>query len=141
MLRDSVRSLLKELASFAPPSKPAHLIPQSTVASEDEAETPETSQTPEEMKCLVDKLGEKLARRLFQVYVSDQDMRRWPSFMMALDQLLSDFGGQAPSEEKEKEAEAEEQSSTDSDSEDAGEDEEFDSDEASFLKEHDLAVI
>src|SRR4051812_33974968 len=56
-----------------------------------------------QLRILIDPSGRKLAEKIFEEYIRREtgDFSRFPEFMLALDHLVSEFGGEPLPEKKE----------------------------------------
>jgi hypothetical protein len=66
-------------------------------------DTPENKHASQQLKVLIDPKGNKAATNLFDTYIhrGSGDYTRHPEFMLALDRMISEFGGKAlPPEEE-----------------------------------------
>lgn len=115
-----MKNLLSELRA------PLNLKPFTVTPLVEDTSSVDLSQEEHVLQVLVDKSGESIARRIFTTYVSSGDMRRWPSFIIALDKLLSDYGGEPPKPGPKDEDESNDESDDDSNNEESEDEEEED---------------
>lgn len=59
----------------------------------------ELASTTDRLKVMVDASHHNMAKKLYHTFIDEENYRRFPGFLLSLDQLLQDFGGKAPTDE------------------------------------------